>query len=222
MTATVTTPTTSAPGCIAPSACRLVRAPGSSPSSSGNWLNRISSATPFMKPASTGRGTRRASPARPRRPINTCSTPDRATAAPAPATMTPVSGRCTRRGSASSTITSEARINAVAELGPATGKAARPAAAYTSPPTTAVTKVADRPTAAAADPSGENASSPSVSTTASTDIEPTAPPSTSAEVEVGDGVCQFAGVVGTAMRDGSVGEAMRISHRECHAGCKGD
>ncbi len=147
VTAAVARPSSSVPGW---------KPPAPRPVSSGHCASRISSATPFMKPASTGCGTY--CPSRPRRsqamPI--CSTPDSATASPAAASngASVAAGSACHWASRASWATSAAKIRALAELGPQTGRPWRPSSTNSRPPMPAVMSAAVTPCGASAAPSG--------------------------------------------------------------------
>jgi hypothetical protein len=111
-------------------------------------------ATPFMKPASTGCGTKRA-----RRP--TRSSPSNTSSAPAVTTVAPVqaSSRAppaavvgANVGSFNKDTTRVPRINAVLALGAAVGSWARLTSTITSAPTITLTTEAVSPICAAAAP----------------------------------------------------------------------
>ena len=109
-----------------------------------------------MKPASTGCGTYCASRPRRSRPSTISSTPASDTASPATASTgasMPAGSAC-HCGSRTSWASRPAKISAVAELGPLTGKPRPPASANTRPPTPAVTSEAVTPSGARVRPSG--------------------------------------------------------------------
>ena len=138
------------------------------PSSAGNCEKPINNATPFMKPASTGCGTKRAKRPRPATPSRTCSKPIRTTQLAVTVTSAswPWPEPISSAGSWASWATRPARISAVAELGPPAGAAALPSRPYTRPPAITLAKAAAMPMCTAAAPSGAYASRPSVRTMA--------------------------------------------------------
>ncbi len=130
--------------------------PGCRPSSVGSCDRKISTATPFMKPASTGCGTNCARRPSPSRAMTICSRPIATTIEPAAAitSVRPEAPAACTAGSRTNGANAPAKISAVAELGPATGIALWPKNASIRPPMVTDTKAAARPSGAAASPSG--------------------------------------------------------------------
>ena len=164
--AAVQRPTTTVPTCALPSTDQPSRpqAPGAMPSSGGNCDRMISTATPFMNPASTGCGTKRTSepsrsrPSRPNsRPVQITVAPVRASSVAAlPLRLGSIAGSCTRRA------TSAPRISEVGALGAAAGICARPATIINRPPTTKAVIAAVSPSCVAGAPVALKTISPSV------------------------------------------------------------
>src|SRR6187431_1232615 len=181
--AAVASPTSSVAGCSDDSEGTVPSAlVPEMPNSAGNCAMTMSTATLFMKPASTGCGTYFATTPSRSQPNSICSAPISTTQQEIVASRTARCPGCDSgciAGSVLKVATAAANSSVVAELRPAAGMVLRPITATTKPPTSDAAPPASMPTGAAEGPKATNASKGSVSQLASVTTAPTEPAITS-------------------------------------------